>query len=63
MLDFTKGYGYIIELEKMSGEKDKKEALVYLKKKMKEINIPITPRSEFEAKYKDYCKNWQRFFK
>lgn len=59
-LDFTKGYGYIIELEKMANPQTKKEVLSDLQKKMKSLGIQLTPRAEFEKKFRYYEKNWQR---
>ena len=60
MLDYTKGYGYIIELEKMSSEEGKAEALKLLKEKLQELNIPLTFKEEFEVKYKYYKENWRK---
>lgn len=60
MLDHTKGYGYIIELEKMSNEEGKDDALKLLKSKMASLNVVQTPREEFESKYRDYSRNWQK---
>lgn len=51
-LDNTKGYGLILELE---GKNIKK-----LKKMMSELNIELTPRKEFEEKFKYYKKNWRK---
>jgi len=42
MLDFTKGYGYIIELEKMATEQTKDTALIKLQEKFANLNIPLT---------------------
>ncbi len=63
MMDYTKGYGYIIELEKMSTEMDKEQALSLLKKKSQQLNISLTSKEEFDAKYKHYKENWQRLIK
>ncbi|MBI2582613.1 hypothetical protein HYV87_05820 [Candidatus Woesearchaeota archaeon] len=60
MLDYTKGYGYIIELEKMSSEEEKEQALSLLKDKLRMLNIPLTSKEEFDAKYKYYKENWKR---
>lgn len=57
-LDFTKGYGHIIELEKMSEDADKNQSLGSLKFKMAELGIQITPKEEFAKKYAEYLKNW-----
>lgn len=60
MLDYTKGYGYIIELEKMCEERDKDAALIELKTKLAELNISLTERVFFDEKFKDYEKNWRQ---
>lgn len=57
-LDYTKGYGHIIELEKIS-EDNKNEALNYLKEKLSSLGIEQTPREEFEKKFKEYESNWK----
>ena len=59
MVDYTKGYGYVIELEKKTDEKGKDKTLEMLKQKMKLLNIPITPKKEFDEKYEFYKKNWR----
>lgn len=58
-LDSTKGYGYIIELEKTSSEKTKLEELKNLKQKFKYLNIEITPQEEFDKRFLYYKKNWK----
>src|SRR3989344_1532055 len=60
MLDYTKGYGYIIELEKMSTEEEKEKSLGLLKEKLQILNISLTLKEEFETKYKHYKENWKR---
>jgi len=60
MVDFTKGYGYIVELEKMSGEKNKDKTLDLLKEKLKFLKIPLTPKEKFDKKFVYYKKNWER---
>ena len=60
MVDYTKGYGYIIELEKMSSEKEKEKTLELLKQKLKLLNIPLTPKEDFDKKYKYYKENWRK---
>jgi predicted adenylyl cyclase CyaB len=59
-IDYTKGYGYILELEKMSNEEKKEEVLKELKKKMNELNIPLTSKEEFDERYNYYKENWRR---
>ncbi len=58
-LDYTKGYGYIIELEKMSNEEEKEKTLEELKQKLQELNIPLTSKQEFENKFQYYKENWR----
>src|SRR3989344_3564732 len=58
-LDDTKGYGYILELEKISDELNKNKDLKILNKRLKELGIDLTPRDEFDKKYENYLKNWQ----
>jgi predicted adenylyl cyclase CyaB len=58
-LDFTKGYGYLIELEKMSSEENKQEALFELEKKFSRLGISPTSKKEFDEKYDYYKKNWR----
>lgn len=55
----NKGYGYIIEMEKVSDETGKEAALNLLKEKMSGLKIQITPREEFEKAYENYKKNWR----
>jgi predicted adenylyl cyclase CyaB len=62
-LDYTKGYGYIIELEKVVPASEKNKTLSLLKQRFKELNLPLTPRKEFEEKFKYYSKNWKSLIK
>jgi predicted adenylyl cyclase CyaB len=63
MVDYTKGYGYIIELEKKATETEKDKTLEMLKQKMNLLKIPITPKKEFDEKYEYYKKNWKQLVK
>ena len=58
-LDTTKGYGFIIELEKLSDEANKAAALELLQQKFRELNIPLTPREEFDTKFQEYKLRWK----
>jgi len=62
-LDNTKGYGKIIELEKKAKDLEKDAVLEYLKGKMKELDIDLTPREEFDSKYAHYKTNWKKLTK
>lgn len=61
-LDQTRGYGYIIELEKMSSMKDKDAALKELKNKLKELDILQTPKEEFDKRFEYYKNNWEAVY-
>jgi predicted adenylyl cyclase CyaB len=63
MLDHTRGYGHILELEKMSDEGQKDEALKLLKSKMESLGIAQTPKAEFDQKFKFYKENWEELVK
>ena len=56
---YTRGYGYILELEKMSDENNKEKALEELKEKLKLLNIQLTSKEEFEKKFEYYKNNWK----
>lgn len=58
-LDDTKGYGLIIELEKICSDSEKEAALGLLKQKFGELGVEITPREIFEEKFKNYRENWR----
>ena len=58
-LDYTKGYGYIIELEKLCSLDEKEEVLEMLMNKMDQLGVKITPLEEFEAAFEKYKKNWR----
>lgn len=58
-LDCTRGYGYIIELEKMTVPEKRKEAAELLTKRFDELGIPVSPREEFEKQFAYYKKHWR----
>ena len=59
-IDYTKGYGYIIEMEILTSEDKRQAALALLKDKFKGLSIAITPKKDFDLKYLDYKKNWRK---
>jgi predicted adenylyl cyclase CyaB len=59
MVDYTKGYGYILELEKMSDVQNKDKDLQTLREKFRSLGIEPTPRKEFDKKYAKYKENWR----
>src|SRR3989338_4493157 len=62
-LDYTKGYGYIIELEKMSSEAEKEKDFETLKQKLLSLGINLSSKEEFDKKYQDYKTNWKELTK
>jgi predicted adenylyl cyclase CyaB len=61
LLDDTQGYGKIIELEKITDEKNKEKAFLDLKSKLQNLGIKkITPKEVFDQKFNYYLKNWQK---
>lgn len=58
-VDYTKGYGYILEIEKLCSEDKKEETIELVNNKFKELNIPLTPKEEFDNKYIYYKENWK----
>lgn len=63
MLDDTKGYGRIIELEKMCKESEKEKTIKTLKNKLAILKIAETQKTEFSEKFEYYKKNWKKLVK
>ena len=59
-LDYTKGYGHIIELEQQCTEEEKERTLENLKEKLNELNISLTPKEVFDETFRYYKENWRR---
>lgn len=59
-LDNTKGYGFIIELEKIGSLKNKAKIHQELENKLKSLGIKITSKKVFEEKFKYYKRNWRQ---
>jgi predicted adenylyl cyclase CyaB len=62
-IDSNKGYGYIIEIEKMTNEEGKEAALQKIRTMFAALEVKITPKEEFDAKYAHYLANWQTLTK
>ncbi len=58
-LDYTKGYGYIIELEKITNVLEKEQVLDELKNRLEELKIPLTSKEKFEERFDYYKRNWR----
>lgn len=64
LLDDTKGYGKILELEKMVEEGGEREAYDELAAKMESFGIEkITSKDEFNAKFEYYKNNWKNLIR
>ena len=59
----TRGYGYLVELEKMSDEKGKIKAHQRLTNLLKSLEIKITPKKEFDKRFNYYKNNWRKIIK
>ena len=59
LLDDTKGYGKIIELERIVLAGEEKEIHKELKDKLKCFNIKITSKEGFNKAFENYKKNWK----
>jgi len=60
-LDDTKGYGKIIELEKLTNKQNQEKTHRYLKDKLEFLGIKkITTKEEFNKKFEYYKKNWKK---
>ena len=57
-LDYTKGYGYIIELEKLVS-RDEEKIYRQIEDKLKSLGVEITPKEIFEKKFGHYKQNWR----
>lgn len=62
-LDYTKGYGYIIELEKIGTNENKEQILIELKQKLNELGISLTSKEVFQEKFNYYKNNWKELIK
>lgn len=63
-LDYTYGYGHIIELESViNDESQVAAAKEHLTNILNELNIPLSEKELFNEKFKDYEKNWSTYTK
>jgi len=59
MLDDTKGYGQILELEKFVNPGEEAAALDLLHTKCDLLGLVVTPKEEFTKRYQYYLGHWQ----
>ncbi len=63
-IDYTIGYGYILEIEKqVADEVDVADAKSMLEKDFRDLGILVSKKEEFDIKYEDYVKNWKDYVK
>jgi predicted adenylyl cyclase CyaB len=58
-VDYTKGYGYILELERMVAAEEKDSSLAILKTKLRELGVEETPKEIFNQRFEYYKKHWR----
>jgi predicted adenylyl cyclase CyaB len=63
MIDDTKGYGKILEIEIITSKDRKDEALSLLHQKFTQLGIQVTPREVFSRRFEDYTQNWRTYLK
>lgn len=63
MLDDTRGYGKIIEFEKLTDTAGQDSAVAELQEKMAGLGIALTPAEEFARRFEDYKANWRTLTK
>ncbi|KPJ85535.1 hypothetical protein AMJ57_02750 [Parcubacteria bacterium SG8_24] len=59
-LDHTRGYGYIIELERKSSATQASGTVADLERRLRDLGIEPTPREEFTRRYEEYRREWRR---
>ncbi len=58
-LDDTRGYGKIVEFERLCAPERREEALADLKRAMAGFGIEPSPKEEFDRRYAEYRANWR----
>lgn len=58
-LDYTKGYGYIVEFEKLTTPDEATATTTMLKEMMHKLAIAPTAKEVFDKKYQEYKTNWR----
>ncbi len=60
MLDYTRGYGYILELEKKVEPKEVDVTVTRLRKMLASLQLEELSREAFDKKYYEYKNNWRQ---
>lgn len=58
-LDDTLGYGYIIELERMTTKEDAKDVHRQLQQKLQSLGVTQSPKEEFTQRFSHYKTHWR----
>lgn len=58
-IDYTKGFGYVIEIEKVCSEEEKDKVYRELTEKLKSLGIKPSKKQEFEEVLEYYKNNWR----
>ena len=58
-LDYTRGYGFIIELETMASEEAKDDEHEKLLNRLRSLGIVPTSRHELDARFQQYRMKWK----
>lgn len=57
-VDYTRGYGYIVELEQVVGPDESDAAVRSLKKKLQSLGVDETSKEIFDRKLEYYKQHW-----
>ena len=61
-IDYTVGYGYILEIEKqVADEANVEQAKNLLEEDFKKLGIEVSKKEDFDNRYKDYVANWKEY--
>lgn len=58
-VNLTKGYGYLVEMEKSVYPEEKEIILNYLRENLKLLGVDETPKEVFDERFNYYKKNWK----
>ena len=59
MVDFTKGYGYVLELERQTDAAGADAALSQLEQRMRALGFSPVTKDEFDARLAEYLAHWK----
>ena len=59
-LDYSRGYGYMLELERLCTPAGKGRALAALQQQAAELGITPTPKAELDKRLAYYARHWKR---